>query len=348
MSSLGLDGGLLAVIERARVLWSVLFSLIVIAILVSLLGADPIVAAEALIQGSVGSPASLGQTVMLGSVLSLTALAALIPFTARMWNVGGEGQLYVGAVAACAIAFSFEGIPGWLAVVLLLIAGSVAGALWGAIPGVLKAMAGANEVITSLMLQFVAALLAVYASTTIWPSGIDVSTRELPDSALLPVLDSASGITLGAPIAVVVVAAGWVLMFRSSLGFQVRAVGFNARAAALNGIAVKRIQISSFVIGGACAGLAGAILVAGIYGALISGSAAGFGFLGIAVALVARLSPARVIPTAFVFAALHAGGNSLEVEAGISSAVGEVLVGVIVVMMLAFGVVRLRYPEAAE
>jgi simple sugar transport system permease protein len=322
-------------------------AVLLVAAVIAALGADPLVAFGALYDGSIGSPFNLGQTLMLASLLALTALAAAIPFTARLWNVGAEGQLYIGAVAATAVGLLLPATtPHAVAVIALLCAGALGGALWGAIPGVLKVVANANEVIVTLMLQFIAVLLVQYATTGIWPSGLALQTESLPADALLPTLSSSAGITLGAVLAVVVLVGAWVTMARSALGFQIRATGLNAHAARANGIDVGRVRILAFMLGGAAAGLGGAILVAGFYGQLIADSAAGFGFLGIAVALVARLSPAWIAPTAMLFAALDFGSNTLKVQAGISPAIGQVLVGVFVVALLALGAIRMRYPQA--
>lgn len=333
--------------SSVRLAAALLASLAVVYALVEVLGASAPTTFKALVEGAFGTPLNLGQTIMLASILSLTGLAAAVPFTASMWNVGAEGQLYAGAVAAVAVGFELEGgTPRWLLVALLLVAGTLAGAFWGGMPGLMKARWGANEVITSLMFFFVARLIVEYSTITLWPSGLSLATKDLPVDALLPTLSQSTQVTLGAILAAGAVGIAWIVMARGTLGFQIRAAGLNERAAAMNGVPVARIQVLSFMIGGAAAGLAGAILVAGLYGGLIAGSAAGFGFLGIAVALVARLSPAGIIPAAVLFAALHVGGNALQAKAGISSAVGDVLVGVFVVALLGFGVIRLRYPEA--
>jgi len=330
-----------AVARAARLLLAALAALLLVSILLELLGADALTALQAIVEGALGAPFSLGQTVMIASILVLTGIAAAVPFTARLFNVGAEGQLYAGAIAATAVGFQFPHLPSAVHVPLLLAAGIAGGALWAAIPGLMKAYMNANEVIVSLMLTFIATLLAEYATTGIWPSGLATNTDPLPGNALLPTVSASTDITLGAPLAVVAVLLTWLLMNRGTLGFQIRATGFNAHASELNGLPVKRIQVLAFTIGGAAAGLAGAILVAGIQDSLIAGGAAGFGFLGIAVALVARLSATWMIPSAFLFAVLQVGSNSLQVKAGISPSMGAVIVGVFVIALLALGAIRL-------
>lgn len=337
-----------ALARGLRLLLAALAALLLVSVLLELLGASAPTALGAIVDGSLGAPFSLGQTVMIASILALTGVAAAVPFSARLFNVGAEGQLYAGAIAATAVGFQLPHLPAGIHVPLLLLAGIAGGALWAAIPGVMKAYVNANEVIVSLMLTFVATLLAEYATTGIWPSGLATNTDPLPGNALLPTISSSTAITLGAPLAVVAVGATWVLMNRGALGFQIRATGFNARAAQLNGLPVRRIQVLAFTLGGAAAGLAGAILVAGVQNSLISGGAAGFGFLGIAVALVARLSAAWMIPSALLFAVLQVGSNALEVKAGISPSMGAVIVGVFVIALLALGAIRLNTDGGGE
>ncbi len=341
-----LGTGELALRRVGRVGLAIAAAVVVVAVLIQVLGASPTSGLSALVHGSVGTAFSLGETIMLASILALTGLAAAVPFTARAFNAGAEGQLYIGALAGLAVAFSLSPhTPQWLLVTLVVLAGALAGGLWGAIPGVMKAFADVNEVIVSLMLTFVAALAALYATTDLWPSGLGSETKNLPQHALLPTISHSMSVTLGAPLAVVTILVAWLLMSRGTLGFQIRATGANREAAEMNGIPVRRVEVLAFTIGGAAAGMSGVILVAGIYGSLISNVASGYGFLGIAVALVARLAPLWLIPSAFLFAALQIGSNQLQVQAGISPAFGSVLVGVLVVSLLVFGAIRLRYAE---
>jgi ABC-type uncharacterized transport system permease subunit len=325
-----------------KVVASVLASVLTVSLIVALLGARPMEVFAAFLDGSMGADSSRGQTVMIASILALTGLAAAVPFRASMFNVGAEGQLYLGAIAATWTGLTLgDHVRRAILVPLLLVLGAAAGAAWAALPGVLRAYRGTNEVIVSLMLTFIAILAAELVTTEYWSSGLTLTSRPLPDAALLPMLSSSMRITLGAALALAIVGASWVVMMRSALGFQIRAAGFNAETSSLSGLAVRRLQAGSFVIGGACAGLAGAIMVSGMHGGLIAGGAAGLGFLGIAVALVARLEPAGIAPAAVLFASLRVGSNALQVRAGVSSATGEVLVGIFVIALLAFGAIRL-------
>lgn len=324
-------------------------ALLVIGLLLAALGANPLKAGGALLQGVFGSGFAFGQTMMLTSVLTLLGLAAAIPFRARMWNVGGEGQLYIGAISAVAAAMTLPAdLPFVVTVPVLALAGAAGGALWALLAGVLRTRFGANEVIVTLMLQFIAILLASWVTLTVWPSGLGLQTETLPRAWWMPLIPGLQVISIGLPITLAVTLLLWVVTTRSDIGFRINAVGHNARAASLAGIDVGRTRISAFVIGGACAGLGGAILVAGWYHELIAEAVFGLGFLGIAAALVGRLSPLGIVPAAFLFAALTNGSNALQVQAGISPAVGSVLIGVFVIGLLATRVIKMTYPEVTE
>ena len=335
-----------------RLVLALAATIAVFAALIAALGENPLDAFEALWDGSVGEPWSnpfnFGQTVMIASLLICTGLAAAIPFQARLWNVGGEGQLWFGAFTSVAVALTLPtGMAPWLAMALTVAAATVAGAFWGFIPGILKATINANEVITSLMLVFIAIQIGNYAISTLFPSQSN-QTESIPFAFELPNIWTGTLVTAGAPIAAGAAVLAWILMSRTGLGFQIRAVGLNANAARMNGMSTGWVTVLAFTIGGAFGGLAGAIAVLGINGALISGFSANFGFIGIAVALVARLNPVWILPSAFLFAALRTGSNGLQAATGISTSMGEVLVATFVILLLAFRVIRMQYAEAAQ
>ncbi|MQA75305.1 MAG: hypothetical protein GEU88_13345 [Solirubrobacterales bacterium] len=316
--------------------------------LIAALGVNPADALTAFWEGAAGNTFNFGQTVMIASLLACTGLAAAIPFQARLWNVGGEGQLWFGAFAAVTLALILpDGMPGWLAITITVAGATLAGAFWGFIPGILKATVNANEVITCLMLVFIGIALGNYAISTLFPSESN-QTESVPFDRLLPNIWTGTLVTAGALLALGAVLVALTLMSGTSLGFQIRAVGLNRNAARISGMRTGRVIVLAFAIGGAFGGLAGAIAVLGINGAVVAGFSANFGFLGIAVALVARLKPLWIIPSALLFAALRTGSSGLQAQTGISATVGEILVTVLVVLLLALGVIRLRYAEAAQ
>jgi len=325
-------------------------TMLIFAILIELLGASFPTAVEAVVDGAFGNEFNFGQTIMIASLLVATGLAAAIPFRAQLWNVGGEGQMWFGAFATIALALGLpEDMPSWQAVTILVLFAMLGGALWGLVPGLLKATINANEVITSLMMTFIAIELGTWAIDGIWPQGASNQTESVPANTIMPNVWEGTLVTVGAPLALVAAIVAWVIMNRTKLGFEIRAVGLNPDAARMNGMSVGKVAIVTFTLGGAFAGLAGAIFILGINSALPAGfSLNNFGYLGIAVALVARLNPAWMIPSAILFAGLRVGSDGLQAATGLSTTVGQILVGVFVILLLAFGLIRFSYPEAVR
>jgi general nucleoside transport system permease protein len=191
------------------------------------------------------------------------------------------------------------------------------------------------------MLTFIAILAADYVVRVLWPQGISPQTERFPLNTIAPMIWQEGLVTIAPIVAVVAAVAGWFLMKHMGLGFQIRAVGFNAKTARSNGISSGRVAVWTFVIGGAVAGLAGGLVVSGVTNALVSNFSPNYGFLGIAVALIARLEPLWLVPAAFAFAMLRVGSNGLEVDVGLSSAFGDVLVAMFIIALLFFGMVKL-------
>jgi simple sugar transport system permease protein len=327
-------------IVRERLL-PVAASLGVVALLVALFGADPSAAFSALIDGAFGNKFGIADLLVFTSILILTGFAAAIPFSAGMWNIGGEGQLYAGAMGAAAAAFGMPGgVPQWAAASLCVIAGIVAGAFWGFLAGFPRTRWGANEVIVTLMLTYIALYLSDYA-IGLWPSQSN-TTRDIPANTALPSLWAGTSLNAGVFLGVLAIAGGWFLMFRTGLGFQIRAVGKNVRTAELNGVKPGSVRLAAFVIGGAFAGAAGAILVLGVNQALVSNLSDNLGYLGIAVALMAGLSPLGIVAAAFLFSTLRAGGDSMQVATNLDPAVWDLIVAAFVITLLAFHAIRVQ------
>lgn len=332
--------------QAARLGVAILASVLVVALCIAAFGANPIVAFESLMTGAFGTPFGFGETIMLTSILALTALATAIPFTAGVWNVGGEGQLYAGAIAATAVAFVMPAAtPHWAHASLALVAALAGGSFWALIAGFLKLWFNANEVIVTLMLVFVAMFLAEYVISSLWPD-LSHTTRLIPDSATLPVIWTGTRVNVGVFLVGLCLVGSWFALSRTALGFKTRAVGLNPAASRLNGVNIGRIQLLAMGVGGAFAGAAGGIAVLGLNGALISGFSDNWGFIGIAVALLARLSPKWILPSAILFASLKAGSSKMQVETGLSPAAGLMVIAVIVLVLLAFQVIRVDTGKA--
>lgn len=321
---------------------AVLASIALMALVVVALGADPLVAVTSLLRGALGSKFGLGETLTIASVLMLTGLAAAIPFRAGLWNIGGEGQMYVGAVLATAVAFGLPaGVPQALHVTACVLAGVVGGAVWGLVPGLLKVRFGANEVITTLMLVYVAIYLVDGAISHWWPSRAQ-TTPPIPASAVAPPMVAGMSVTWASLAAVLAVPLAWYLLFRTHLGFEIRATGDNVRAARLAGIEPERVRVLAFVVGGAFAGAAGSIAVVAISQALVSNFSGNFGYIGIAVALMARLHPTWMVGAALLFSVLRVGANQMQVSTGLDPSSGDLLVAVFVLTLMAFHVIRIK------
>ena len=329
---------------RSRRIRSIAISLVITAAVLSgvilLMGASPLEAAAALWTGAVGSPFTIGQTLTIGGILVLTGLASSIPFSARLFNVGGEGQLVVGATAAVSVALTFGATPFTLP--LAIAAGVAGGIAWALIPGLMRAFLGASEMIVSLLMNFVAALVADYVIRHIFPDTSGQATPLIDRDIRLPVLWAQGGINVGLIICIVVAVAAWVIMTRTRAGFGMRAVGMNSDAAVLAGFSQRTTTVSTFVLAGAFAGLAGALLVMGTAGQLSAGLSGGYGFLGVIVALLAGLRAGWIPLAAVLIAGLTVGSNRLQVAAGLPFSLGIVVLGVLVISLLATRVITLR------
>lgn len=333
---------MVAVARGGRLLLPTLGAFAAVCLALLVLGENPFTTLWYMVTDSLGSAYSVSETLMVMAPLVLTGLAAAIPFSARLWNIGGDGQLYIGAVAAVVVGLEVgHSVPGPVLSGLCVLAGIAAGSLWALIAALVKVGVAGNEVIVTLMLNLLAALAVDYVVTGPYAQGISPQTRSIPQGATF---DSfwQTGFNQSIFIAVAVAAGAAVFMQRTRGGFGIRAAGLNLDAARLAGFGVKRLWLGAFAIGGACAGLAGALLVVGVYGALIPGMGEQYGYTGIAVALVARLRPLLLVPSALLFAVIEVGGSGLSASAGISPSIAYVIEAMIVISLLGFNVMRVR------
>lgn len=332
-----------------RTLLSLLGTFAAMTLLVLVLDANPVDVAEAIYTGSIGNPFNISQTIITAGILIATALAAAIPFSARLWNVGGEGQMTVGAIAAAVFGLVLPGSwPRWLLIPVVIVASMLAGALYGAIPGYLKARFDASEIVTTLMLNFVAITAASWVIFEVYPEGFVQRTESIQVAAELPRPWEGWFADTGIFIAIAAAFVAWFIVRKTRLGFAIRAIGANARTARLAGIRPEKVTIQAFLLAGAFAGLAGALIVQGRDHSLLQGFSANFGFVGIGVALVARLHPLWAIGTAAGFAILLVGSNSLQAGAGLSPAVGEMFIATFVIMLMVAKVIKFKYPEGSD
>jgi len=302
-------------------------------------------ALRALFLGAFGSWYAFGSgTLVRATPLILTGLAVAIAFRAGVFNIGAEGQFLVGAAAATAVALSGSALPAVVLVPVLLIAGTVAGALWAWIAAALRQRFHVLEVISTIMLNFVALYLVSYLvrGPLQEPTHVYPQTAPIAAAAQLPRFGTTTRLHAGFGIAVVACLAAWWVMRATAAGFRLRAVGANPNAAQSAGqIDVGRETLLAFLVSGAFAGLAGAIEVSGVTYALYENISPGYGYTAIAVALLARLDPGAVIGTGILFGALEAGATAMQRDAGVPSVIVSVVEALIVLVLV--GVERARF-----
>jgi simple sugar transport system permease protein len=317
-------------------LFSLAFALLTSALVIALAGGNPLLAVQALADGAFGSAESWSEVGVKACPLLLTGLAVAIAFRAGIWNIGAEGQLVLGAIAMAWLGTG-SSLPAWCALPLALLGASVAGAAWAAIAAYLKLERSVDEVIGTIMLNFIAAGLAGYLvqGPLMEAGGRYPQTDALELSMRLPRLFAAYRVHLGLVIAVVAALLAWVLLFRTVFGYEIRAAGRNREAARLAGIAIERRVLATFLLSGALAGLAGGIEVSAVTFRLYERFSPGYGFTAIAVALLGRLHPGGVAAAALLFGALEAGSNSMERVAGVSAVLVSVVQATVILCLLA-------------
>lgn len=305
-----------------------------------LFGVNPLRIYTEMFLGAFGSLNNIAETLVYAIPILLTGLAAIVCFRCGMWNVGAEGQLYLGAIAAVGLGFNHLGLPAPLVLPAMGLGAFVAGAAWAGFAGLLRTQFGANEVIVTIMMNFLAMILATYLIGGPWASGASPVTRAIVPAGHLPIL--LPDTRLHADLLLVMVVTGLVVVMlnRSVLGYEIRAVGFNERAARVAGIRVNRVILMSFLMSGAIAGLAGFNEVAGIHHNMPDRISPGFGFTGIAVALLANLDPARAVFSALFIAALNTGADAMQRATGVPVALVWVIEGFILLALLSSGALR--------
>lgn len=321
---------------------SVLLAFIIGCIIIAALGANPITALQALWKGAFGSVRNLGTTLSRATPLIFTGLCACFAYRCGVFNLGGEGQFIMGAVVCCVIGtqFNIEGLP---AIILCLVAGTIAGGLWAMIPGVLKVYRGQNEMIISIMLNYVATLFMGVLFTDWMRDGSVPQTVAVPDASRLTRLFGLRA-TTAFIIALVVGIAVYYFLFFTSKGFQLRAVGYNMTAAEFNGFAVKKYFLASFLVSGMIAGLGGSADILGTQFFLINGYAAGYGFDGVSMALIGQLHPLATMLVAIFFAALRVGSTTMQAATGVPTSVSDIIQALVIVFTVA-GLAMVKLPE---
>jgi simple sugar transport system permease protein len=321
------------------------------AVLLLILGADPIQAYGTLIEGAFGNQASLFRTLTRATPLLIIAIGICIAFRGGVINIGAEGQVFVGAISAAAFSLGFGAVlPGWLLAPLTLIIGFLGGAIWGSVPGFLKAQFQVNEILSTVMMNEIAVQLLIFllsgplldpeqaAAGTLIPQ-----SAQIPEASWLmrfaPPSQLHVGLFVGLAMAVIV----YVLLWRTTIGYRIRAVGLNKDASRYAGISVPRYLMLALILSGGLAGLAGAVELTGINHRMVEGLAVGYGFSGIVVALFGRLHPIGAIPSSFLFGALLVGADKMQRSMQVPTATVTALQGLIVIFVVSSDFFIRRY-----
>jgi simple sugar transport system permease protein len=323
-------------------LLATLVALILGGILIALVGGDPIKTYQHIAQVAFGDLGGLTDTLTKATPLIFVGLACSIAFRMKLWNIGAEGQFFLGAFGASAVVLIpilSTGTPTWVYIPVMMLAGMLAGALFGFIPGFLKARLNVNEVITTLMMNYIAIAWNNYFIFAVWTEGGFQMTRVFPREAWLPRLSDLAtqvpafrGLTLhfGFILALIAAVIVWFILYRSQWGYEIRLIGDNPKAAEYAGIPIRRNIILVMMTSGALAGLAGMSEITGVVHRLQGAISPGYGFTGIIIAWLAKLNPFAVIIVSIFFGGLLLAGREIQ-PAGIPT----MIQGIVLVCLIA-------------
>jgi simple sugar transport system permease protein len=343
----------------AATIGAVLVALLAGGVMIAIAGGDPVRSYVHIFNAAFGSVGVLSDTLVKATPLILTGLACAIAFRMRLWNIGAEGQFLMGAWGASAVVLLPllpSGTPGVVLIPAMMLAGAIAGAAWALIPGILRARLGVNEIITSLMLNYVALFWVQYWVFGPWSEGGFQQTRQFPHEAWLPrltdlagVVPAFSGLTvhLGLVFGLIAATVLWLVLERGRWGYEISLVGDSPPAARYAGINIGRTIILVFLVSGALAGLAGMSEVSGVVHRLQDRISPGYGYTAIIIAYLAKFGPFRVVIASILFGALILAGREIQPSGVPAMIQGFVLFAIIVAEVLVRYRVEIRRPVAA-
>lgn len=324
------------------VLTILLLTLVISALLIVACGASPVEVAGLFVKGIFGTKSSFAEIFVKACPLILTGLGCAVAFRTGFFNIGAEGQFYVGALAATMVALGLPQVPGVVRIVLCFVAAFVCGGLWALIAAVFKTRFNISEIIVTIMLNYIVINFLGYAvrSFLMDPAGNVPQSAKIDQAVQLPNLITSTRFHAGIVLAFVLAAVVWFLMEKTTVGYELKAVGLNSRAAACNGVPVVRSIISSAFLSGGLAAIAGSIEVLAIQKKLMEGISADCGYTAVLIALVAFNRPLGVVAVAILYAAMEVGASSMQRQLGVPSAIVSILIGVVVVLILAKEMLR--------
>lgn len=330
-----------------RTVLTILLALLVGGIIMQLSGKDALNAYGVLLNSAFGNPRAIANTLLTATPLIFTGLATLIAFRAGIFNVGVEGSLYVGAFAAAWVGFTFTGLPALPLIVLCFSAGALVGGLWGLIPGYLKARLRVDEIVTTIMLNYVAILFTDYLVTGPFfvPGMSNAMSAQVAEQAQLPRLVERAQLNASFILALVAVIVVTWLLRRTTLGYEVKTIGSNPLFARWMGMPVARTILLVMFISGLLGGLAGAGQVLGVHYRFVSGFSRGLGFDGIVVALLGRNSPLGALLAALFLGALRNGSSTMEMFTQIPRDLIDIVIALVIFFVaveISFGWLKRR------
>jgi len=325
---------------------AVLLSLAFGAILILVVRMNPLDAYGALVKGAFGCRRAFIQAALRTTPLLFISLGLTLAFRCKVWNIGAEGQYFMGALAASWLGLTFDDWPAWLLLPAMIVIAWLAGAAWAAIPGFLKAKRGANEIVTSLLMNYIAILFVSYLVREPMkdPNYYLPQSAPLGPSATLPLIPG-TRLHIGLLIALLCVPLVYLILWKTPLGYRLRVVGANPEAARYAGISVPGHIVIAMVLSGGLAGVAGMVEVSGIHHRLMVGISPGFGYTAIVVALLGRLNPVGALLAAYLFASLVIGADSMQRIVGLPVALTEVIQALVVLFVLASDYLSRRWGE---
>ena len=324
-----------AIQSTVRYLLMILFALLMFGLILLISGKDPIQSYKDIFTSTLGSSYGFSEVIVAMIPVLITALAVALPSRVGLINVGGEGQLYIGAAFATFGALTFSNLQGWFLLPLMVLLGMLGGALWAFIPGYLKSIGLVNETITTLLLNSVAPKIIGFLIFGFWHSPMDtVKTANFVAAAKLPSFFG-TRIHLGLIFGLILLIIFWLVMKYTRWGLEMRAIGSNPQAAKRNGLPLSKYLVVIMCIGGAIAGLAGMVQVSGFYGTLFLNFSMSLGFMGFMICWLAGGEPLGIILMSFVVAVITTGGNLLQLTRDLPYAVINILLAFTLFIVLA-------------
>lgn len=305
-------------------------------LLILLVGSDVGKALKGFWKGAFGSSYSIGEVLVKASPLILCGLSVAIGAHSGFTNIGAEGQFYIGAATATFIGMYCTALPGWLLLPLSMVLGFLTGGLWAMIPGILKARFGISEVINTIMFNYIATgVIGILLQTVLKaPDAYYPVSANMPEGLTLPLILEKTRLHAGLIVSLVCAVLVYILIYRTYLGFRIRAVGMNPRACLCAGIDVKRDLIVSSLLSGGFAGLAGVCEIAGLQHRLMDGISPGYGYLAIVAALLGGNHPVGIVFASVGIAALQVGASGMQRSAGVPTSISNIMLGALVLLIL--------------